>query len=77
MSEESKAVNAFFREALKPEIDNLVELLALSDRQTKIFYKFYVKKQDRNFIADELNISPELVAKELKAVRKKIIRALF
>lgn len=77
MSEESKAVNAFFREALKPDVDNLVELLMLSDRQTEIFYKFYIRKLDRNFIADELSISPELVAKELKAVRKKIIKALF
>lgn len=76
MSEQVKAINKYFSEALKPDVDLLVEQLLLSDRQTDIFYRFYVRKQDRNFIADEIGTSPDSVAKELKRVRKKIIKAL-
>ena len=76
MSEHIKAINSFFSTALKPEVDLLVEQLMLSDRQTDIFYRFYIRKQDRNFIADELGMSSDSVAKELKKVRKKIVKAL-
>ena len=76
MSETVKAINEFFRYALKTEVANLKEELNLTERQENIFERFYIKKQDINFIADTLFISAPAVNKELKHIRKKIIRII-
>ena len=76
MSRLVKDINEYFRNALKIEIDNMAEQLALSDKQYEIFYRYYVRKQNIDFIADELFKSPESISKELKHIRKKIARFL-
>lgn len=76
MSEAVRKVNGFFKTALKEEIDSLQEKLSLSDRQMKIFRMFYIKKQDVNFIGDTMGVCPQVVGNELRAIRKKILKAL-
>ena len=76
MSVEVKTVNAYFKEALKSDIDNIVDKLALSDRQLDIFYRYYVKKQDVGFIADTIGVCEAVISRELKKVRKKIIKII-
>ena len=76
MSEEVKVVNAYFKEALKTDIDDMVEKLALSDRQLDIFYRYYVKKQDIGYIADTIGVCEAVISRELKKVRKKIIKII-
>lgn len=76
MSETVKAINKFFKEALKTDVDNIKINLLLSDRQDKVFEMFYIKKHDINYIADTLNVCPMVINKELKIIRKKLIKLM-
>ena len=76
MSTTSKAVNAFFKTAIKNDVDGLVEELLLSKRQEQIYELFYIKKLDINYIADTVGCCPRIVQKELRTIRKKIVSAL-
>ena len=76
MSETVKAINNFFRNALKKDVDDLKINIVLSDRQLDIFDRFYIRKQSIGFIADTLNVCPQVINNELKVIRKKIIRLI-
>lgn len=76
MSEKSKAVNIFFKTAIRSDVDKIKEEIILSDRQDKIFTMYYIQRKDRNFIADTLYISATVVDRELKTIRDKILRIL-
>lgn len=76
MSEQVRQINQYFREALKTEIDDMAEQLALSDFQYDVFYRYYVRKQNLDFIADEVGKSSDSIAKTLKHIRKKILKFL-
>lgn len=76
MSETVQKINEFFRNAIKKDIDDVKIQLLLSDRQLDIFDRFYIRKQDINFIADTLNVCPQVINNELKAIRKKLIKLI-
>ena len=76
MSTTSKAVNAFFRDAIRKDVDGLAYDLLLTTRQEKIYEMFYIKRQDINFIADSIGCCSRVVQKELKTIRKKIVNHL-
>ena len=76
MSIQSKAVNEFFRIALREDVDGLVSNMVLTDRQYMIFQMKYIKGHDVNFIADTVGSSPHSVYKELKRIRTKIAKIL-
>lgn len=76
MSATSKAVNEFFREAVRKDVEGLACELLLSDRQLRVYDMFYLKRHDINFIADTIGCCPRVVQKELKTIRKKIVNAL-
>jgi len=76
MSTKSKAVNIFFKTAIKSDVDKIKDEIILSDRQDKIFTMYYIQRKDRNFIADTLYISATVVDRELKTIRDKILRIL-
>lgn len=76
MSSIVKAINKFFRTAVKKDIDALNEELLLSDRQKEIFERFYIRKQDINFIADTLGVCSLVVSNELKIIRAKMVKVL-
>lgn len=76
MSNQSKAVNDFFRDALRKDVDSLLENLVLTDRQNMIFMMKYVKGYDINFIADTLGCCSRVIQKELKKIRAKIAKHL-
>ena len=76
MSEMVKAVNRFFKTAVKSEVDEVKDKILLSERQEDIFDRYYIKKQDINFIADTLNICPIVVSNELRLIRFKLMKIL-
>ena len=76
MSATSKAVNEFFRDAVRKDVEGLERELLLSDRQLRVYDMFYLKRHDINFIADTIGCCPRVVQKELKTIRKKIVNAL-
>ena len=76
MSTTSKAVNEFFRNAVRKDVDGLVYDLLLTKRQERIYEMFYIQKLDINFIADTVGCCPRVVQKELRIIRKKIVIAL-
>lgn len=76
MSQLVKTINEYFRNALKIDIDHMAEQLALSDYQYDIFYRYYVRKQNIDFIADTVGNSSDGISKDLKRIRKKIVRFL-
>lgn len=77
MSAESRKINEFFRNARKSDVDNLLSDIIFTERQDKIFFMFYIKKNDINFIADTLNASAETIKKELRKIRKKLTPILL
>lgn len=76
MSSESKAVNAFFHNAIRKDVDGLAYDLLLSQRQDRIFEMFYIRRHDINFIADTIGCSASVVQRELRTIRKKIVAHL-
>lgn len=76
LSETSRRINRFFKSAIKKEVDEAAGKISLSDRQSIIFNDFYVRRSDVNTIADKIGSSPETVYKELKAIRRKLIRII-
>lgn len=76
MSETVRKINEFFRNALRKDVDEIRIESMLSERQLDVFDRFYVRKQDINFIADTLNVCPQVIKNELKSIRKKIIRII-
>lgn len=69
-------MNAFFRTAIRRDIDGLVDDLLLSRRQERIYELFYIERMDINYIADTIGCCPRIVQKELRTIRKKIVSAL-
>lgn len=76
MSDTIKNINAFFRTALRSELDELLDKIALSDRQSQIFEMFYVQRKDIGFIADTIGTCEAVVNRELKKIRIKIAKAM-
>lgn len=76
MSTMVKTVNKFFKTAIKSEVDEIKNKILLSERQEDIFDRYYIKKQDVNFIADTLNICPIVVSNELRLIRFKLMKIL-
>lgn len=71
-----RKVNEFFRLATRADIDRILSKIVLSERQSRIFEMFYIKRHNIGFIADTLYYSPDTVAKELKRIRAKIAESL-
>lgn len=67
-------INSFFKTATRADINDLLSKMLLSERQTRIFEMFYIKRQNIGFIADELCISQTVVNRELFVIRDKILR---
>lgn len=76
MSKDIKRINRFFRTALKSDVENVKDCLAMSERQERIFDMFYVRKNDIGFIADSLNVCVSVVNDELRLIRGKILRVI-
>ena len=76
MSSQTKAINAFFRIALRDEVDGLLSKMVLTDRQYLIFEMKYLKGYDINYIADTLGSSRTSVQNELRTIRAKITKVL-
>lgn len=76
MSTDVKRINSFFRTALTKEVDAVRKEINLSERQEEIFERFYIKKQDIGFIADDLNTCSTTVNGELKNIRAKMIKVI-
>lgn len=76
MSDTVRSINAFFRTAVRPEVEDVRGRLLLSDRQDRVFEMFYIRKMDIGYIADTLGVSPDTVNKDLQRIRRKMIRAM-
>lgn len=72
-----KAINSYFRNAVKSDVTSLLSELILTERQSKIFSMFYLEKKDIDFIADSLNVCRTVVNTELKLLRNKISRIIY
>ena len=52
-----KRINAYFKTATRADVNELLSKIILSERQTRIFEMFYLKRQNIGFIADSLFMS--------------------
>ena len=77
MSTTVRRINEWFRNANRYDINILLGKIVLSDRQTRIFEMFYLKRQNIGFIADTLGFSERVISEELEKIRSKIERAVF
>jgi Putative helix-turn-helix protein, YlxM / p13 like. len=76
MSKDSIKVNAYFKTAVKKEVDYLTDNLILSEKQKKIFTMYYLENQCIDFIADSVNSSRSSVCTELKIIRDRIMKLI-
>ena len=67
-----KEINQWFRDANRYDVNELLSKIILSERQTRVFEMFYLKRQNVGFIADSLFVSPTVVNVELRTIRDKI-----
>ena len=71
-----KQINAWFKTATRADVNDLLGKIILSDRQTRIFEMFYLKRQNIGFIADTLGYSERVISEELITIRTKIKKGL-
>jgi len=69
-------INAYFKTATRADINDLLSKIVLTERQTRIFEMFYLKRQNIGFIADSLYISQRVICEELSIIREKIKKAI-
>ena len=67
-----RTVNAYFKIATRADVNELLSKIILSERQTRIFEMFYLKRQNIGFIADTLGFSERVISEELEVIRRKI-----
>lgn len=71
-----KRINSWFKTATRADVNDLLGKIILSDRQTRIFEMFYLKRQNIGFIADTLGFSERVICQELYLIRDKISKGL-
>ena len=71
-----RKINKWFRTATKADVNELLTKIIISERQTRVFEMFYLKRQNIGFIADTLYISQRVVSEELEIIRGKIIKVI-
>lgn len=71
-----RQINSWFRHATRADVNDLLSKIVLSERQTRIFEMFYLKRQNIGFIADSLYVSERVVCVELYTIREKIKRVV-
>ena len=76
MASTVKTINAYFKHAIKSDVNDILSKLILTERQDKIFSMFYLEKKDIDFIADTLNVCRTVVNTELRLIRNKVSRIL-
>jgi hypothetical protein len=67
-----RKINQWFKTATRADVNDLLSKIILSERQTRIFEMFYLKRQNIGFIADTLCCSPTVISEELFFIRDKI-----
>lgn len=67
-----RTINAYFKIATRADVNDLLSKIILSERQTRIFEMFYIKRQNIGFIADTLGFSERVISEELDIIRRKI-----
>ena len=67
-----RTINAYFKIATRADVNELLSKIILSERQTRIFEMFYLKRQNIGFIADTLGFSERVISEELDIIRHKI-----
>ena len=72
MSNTTKQINKFFKTAIRPEIQQLFDSLALSSELRTIAEMRYIEGKDLGYIADMTNCSKSKIDKDLSRIRAKI-----
>lgn len=67
-----REINQFFKTATRADVNELLEKIILSERQTRVFEMFYLKDMNIGFIADTLGFSERVISEELNVIREKI-----
>ena len=67
-----RTINAYFKIATRADVNELLSKIIMSERQTRIFEMFYLKRQNIGFIADTLGFSERVISEELDIIRRKI-----
>ena len=65
-------INRWFSTATRGDVNDLLSKIILTERQTRIFEMFYLKRQTIGYIADTLGASQPVICRELNVIRNKI-----
>lgn len=72
MSELTKKINQFFKEATKSEILKINDEIYFTEHLQNVYEMFYLKHKDIDFIAYTLNCSRSKIDGDLKQIRKQL-----
>lgn len=72
-----RIVNRFFNNATQSDIKEILSEIVLSDRQSKVFEMYFIKRHNVGFIADSLYISPTVIYREINRIRNKVFEVII
>ncbi len=72
MSEISRAINQFFKEATKPEISEVENKVNFTDHLYLVYKLYYIEHKDINYIKDVTNCSRGKIEADLRLIRKQL-----
>lgn len=72
-----RIVNRFFNKATKSDIDKVMSEIILSERQSKVYDLYFIKRHNVGFIADSLFISPTVIYREINRIRNKVFGVII
>lgn len=76
MSELSKRINQFFREATRQEVKVVKDNIYISEHLEQVFNMFYLEKKDIDFIAYKTGWSRGKIEADLRLIRSKISKII-
>jgi len=76
MSELSKRINRFFREATRQEVKVVKDKIYISEHLEQVFNMFYLEKKDIDFIAYTTGWSRGKIESDLRLIRSKISKII-
>lgn len=76
VSSVTKAINRFFKFALRRDVESVKNKMVFTDRQERIFEMFYVRRQSIDYIADTLCVCRMVINNELKTIRQKLTKII-
>lgn len=77
MSELTKRINRFFKEATKSEIKRINDEVYFTEHLQQVYEMFYIQHKDIDFIAFKTGYSRSKIEGDLRVIRRKLNKLVY